>query len=150
MKLAPVRSSPLGRGTSAAWWRGLPASPAGAERFADQPFGDRVRVAKHVNGRHADHADAVRGQPGIAALVRAHLVEVTVACAVDLDAEAGALAVEVEDVRAERVLAPEDGTAGGARGRRRVQSRISGRVRRRRRSRAWLRVRMDWTGRATR
>ncbi|MET3711797.1 hypothetical protein ABIC65_002506 [Sphingomonas trueperi] len=68
---------------------------------------DAVEVLEEGVGGDAECRDAVGGEPGVAAGVVLGLVAMGVAGAVELDREAGAGAVEVEDIGTGFVLAAE-------------------------------------------
>ena len=73
-------------------------------------FGGGVRVLQDVSGGDADGADVVFREEGVAASIGDEVVLL----AVDLDAEAIAGPVEVQDVGTERVLAAEATAANAA------------------------------------
>jgi hypothetical protein len=66
-----------------------------------------LHVAQNLLSRDSKRADALRSQPSIAALVALRVVAHVVHLAINLDAERSTCAIEIQGVRAGRVLLAE-------------------------------------------
>ena len=67
----------------------------------------RLRVAHHVGGPEAKHAEAASPQPCITTTIARGVVTHIVAVAVNFDVQTRRRAVEVEHAAADRMLVPE-------------------------------------------
>lgn len=75
-------------------------------------IGDAGRVRKHLGGRIPHHGQSSSRHPGIAPNVVLRLVAHVVTPAIDLNHQARDGAVEVSDVRPNRMLTPNARAAG--------------------------------------
>jgi hypothetical protein len=66
---------------------------------------DRLKIPHHVNGGNPERRDAQRGQCRIASGIAFRAVAHVMGHTVDLDREFRGRAVEIEDIRTERMLA---------------------------------------------
>jgi hypothetical protein len=75
--------------------------------MSDQGFSNRVRVCQDIASGNPQNVDSAGLQPGSSSLVARWPVARVVYEAIDLDRQLRSRAIEIEDVRTDRLLAPE-------------------------------------------